>query len=144
MLQLLSIKTFLQSHLSTALERWYLAKHLKFNNRTSHGALVATSLINNTSALLPRAAMLLLGPAALLVTLGCIICDSAALDRGIHEISEPGEVTLYSVAPFIVPPTLTTQAIARCLAFSSLFAHASSTIFVLVLRRTRIFRSTNL
>eukprot|EP00892_Ulva_mutabilis_P005283 jgi/Ulvmu1/3126/UM015_0166.1 len=142
-LQLLAIKLFLQSHLNTALERWYLAKHMKSKNRTKHGTLVATSLINNTSALLPRAAMLLLGPAALLVTLGCVICDSAALDRGIHEVSEPGEVTLYSVAPFIVPPTLTTQAMARCLACSGLLAHSASTMLVLVLRRTRVFRSTN-
>lgn len=143
-LQLLAVKLFLQSHLNTALERWYLAKHMKSKNKTKHGTIIATSLINNTSALLPRSAMLLVGPAALLVTLGCVICDSAALNRGVHEVSEPGEVTLYSVAPFIVPPTMTTQATARCLVFSGLLAHAVSTMFVLVLRRTRVLRSTNL
>lgn len=142
-LQLFTVKLFLQTHLNTALERWYLAKHLKSKSKTKYGTLVATSLINNTCALLPRVTMLLMGPAALWVTLGCIICDSAALNRGIYEVSEPGEVTLYSVAPFIVPPALTTQAIARCLAFSGLLAHTAANLSVLILRRTRVFRSTN-
>lgn len=138
-----TVKLFLQSHLNTALERWYLAKHQKSKSKTKHGTLVATSLINNTCALLPRVAMLLMGPAVLWTLLGFVICDSAALNRSVHEVSEAGEVTLYSVAPFIVPPTMTTQAIARCLAFSSLLAHSASNIAVLILKRTRVFRSTN-
>lgn len=87
--------------------------------------------------------MLLMGPAVLWVCLGCLVCDSSVLDRGTDEVSEPGEVTLYSVAPFIVPPRQITRSIASCLAFASILAHSVSTIAVLVLKRVRVLRSMN-
>ena len=65
-LQMLCVRPLLQGYLSTALERWWLAKNSRAKQKSrKNNAFVTTSLINNTSALLPRVAQQLVAPACI-------------------------------------------------------------------------------
>ena len=63
---MLSVRPLLQGYLATALERWWLAKNSRTKQKSrKSNAFVTTSLINNTSALLPRVAQRLVAPACM-------------------------------------------------------------------------------
>lgn len=65
---MLAVRPLLQGYLSTALERWWLAKNSRSKQKSrKNNAFVTTSLINNTSALLPRVVQQLVAPACMCV-----------------------------------------------------------------------------
>jgi hypothetical protein len=143
LLQLLSARALLQGYLCTALERWYLAKHSRSKQKArKNSVLVAASLINNTAALMPRVGQQLLLPACVFIALGCTTCDAVGLGKG--ALGQAEQVSLYRAASFVVPPQLVTHTVARTVGFFGLLAHSMYSLIILALRRTRVFKSTNI